>query len=383
LFIGNAMPQAAVVIVGAGASGLSAAGALQRRGIDAIILEQDRDIGGVWARRYDRLRLHTVRGLSGLAHHPIPSRYPAYLSREEYAAYLADYAGRFGLRIETGCEVRTIKPDGGTSPGWIAVTPRGDWHARAIVVATGQYRVPLLPQWPGRENFCGSLVHSAHYTTGSAYGGKRVLVVGLGNSGAEIATDLVEHGAAHVAVSVRTPPPIVARDPFGIPVQRVAHLLSVLPPALADGFARLASRLVLGDLTRYGLKRAAWMPYSAQRVPVIDVGFVSVLKRGHVRIRSALARLTPEGAVFDDGSREAFDAVIAASGFGTGLENLIEANDVLTASHEPIAASGEPTARPGLFFLGYGHSLRGHLFEANRASRKLAENIAEYLAVKT
>src|SRR5262247_1909751 len=98
------MPQAAVVIVGAGASGLSAAGALQRRGIDAVILEQGRDIGGVWAGRYDRLRLHTVRGLSGLAHHPIPPRYPAYLSRDEFAAYLADYARCFGLRIETGCE---------------------------------------------------------------------------------------------------------------------------------------------------------------------------------------------------------------------------------------------------------------------------------------
>jgi hypothetical protein len=113
------------------------------------------------------------------------------------------------------------------------------------------------------------------------------------------------------------------------------------------------------------------------------VGFVGVLKRGLVHIRPALVRLTPEGAVFDDGSREAFDAIIAASGFGTGLEHLVEVSDVLTASHEPIMASGEPTARPGLFFLGYGHSLRGHLFEANRASRKLAENVAEYLGVKT
>jgi hypothetical protein len=377
------MQQATVVIVGAGASGLSAAGALQRRGIDAVILEQDRNIGGVWARRYDRLRLHTVRGLSGLAHHPIPSRYPAYLSRDEFAAYLVDYARRFGLHIETGCEVEKIKIDGTTPPGWVAATPRGDWHARAIVVATGQYRVPLLPQWTGRDDFRGSLVHSAHYTAGSPYGGKRVLVVGLGNSGAEIATDLVEHGAAHVAVSVRTPPPIVARDPFGLPVQRVSHLLGILPPPLADAFARLTSRLVFGDLTRYGLPRAAWMPYASQRVPVIDVGFVGVLKRGLVHIRPALVRLTPEGAVFDDGSREAFDAIIAASGFGTGLEHLVEVSDVLTASHEPIMASGEPTARPGLFFLGYGHSLRGHLFEANRASRKLAENVAEYLGVKT
>ena len=86
------MPQAAVVIVGAGASGLSAAGALQRRGIDPVVLEQDSTLGETWARRYDGLHLHTVRAHSGLAHYPIPSRESKYLSRDEYVAYLSDYA---------------------------------------------------------------------------------------------------------------------------------------------------------------------------------------------------------------------------------------------------------------------------------------------------
>src|SRR5262249_37147283 len=185
-----------------------------------------------------------------------------------------------------------------TPASWIAATPRGDWHARAIVVATGQYRVPILPQWPGRQSYHGELKHSAHYTTGAPYRGKRVLVVGLGNSGAEIATDLVEQGAAHVALSVRTPAPIVSRDPLGIPVQRVSVLMSFLPPSIADRVARLASRLVLGDLTRYGLAAPAWMPYSAHRVPVIDVGFVAMLKRGLVHIRPAVTGLTPDRAIF-------------------------------------------------------------------------------------
>jgi len=81
------LPQSTVVIVGAGASGLSAAGALEQRGIKSIILEEDERLGGTWARRYDRLHLHTVRGFSGLAHHSIPRRYPKYLSREELIAY--------------------------------------------------------------------------------------------------------------------------------------------------------------------------------------------------------------------------------------------------------------------------------------------------------
>lgn len=377
------MPQATVVIVGAGASGLSAAGALKRRGIDAVVLEQDQRLGDTWARRYDRLRLHTVRGLSGLAHYPIPPRYSRYPSRQEFAAYLAEYARHFGLRIETACPVGKIRMDATTPSAWTAATPRGDWHARAVVVATGQYRVPILPAWPGRESYRGDLKHSAHYTTGSAYAGKRVLVVGLGNSGAEIATDLIEQGAAHVALSVRTPAPIVSRDPLGIPVQRVSILMSFLPAAFADRVARLASRLVLGDLSRHGLPEPEWMPYSARRVPVIDVGFVSVLKRGLVHIRPAVAGLTPGGVVFGDGNVGAFDAIIAATGFHTGLDALLETPGVLNAAHEPIHVSGEPTAQPGLYFMGYGHSLRGHLFEANLASRKLARNIGRHLAQTT
>jgi putative flavoprotein involved in K+ transport len=375
-----ARPQSTVVIVGGGASGLSAAGALQRRGITAVILEEDEELGGTWARRYDRLRLHTVRGFSGLAHYPIPRRYSKYLSREEFVAYLAEYAKHFNLHVMTGCPVHKVRVESETTPSsWAAVTANGDWYSRVIVIATGQYRIPILPKWEGREIYRGNLVHSSRYTSAFPYNGKRVLVVGAGNSGTEIATDLAEHGAAHVALSIRTPPPIVPRDPFGMPVQRTGILLSFLPPALADRLGRLTARIVLGDLTRHGLQTPEWMPFSARRVPVIDVGFVSALKQRLVQIRPALARLTATDAVFEDGSAEPFDAIIAATGFNTGLNELLETKDVLNDSDEPVDPSGQPTARPGIFFMGYTHSLRGHLFEANLASRRLARNVERYL----
>jgi cation diffusion facilitator CzcD-associated flavoprotein CzcO len=260
------------------------------------------------------------------------------------------------------------------------VTTRGDWHCRAIVIATGQYRVPILPNWAGRDIFAGDLVHSSRYSSGLSYRGKRVLVVGAGNSGTEIATDLAEQGAACVALSIRTPPPIVPRDPFGMPIQRTGIMLSFLPAKVADRFARFTARVVLGDLTRHGLRKPQWMPYSARRVPVIDVGFVKALKERKVEIRPPLARLTATGAVFADGNAESFDAIIAATGFGTGLNELLEAKEVLKESGEPVEESGEPTARPGMFFIGYTHSLRGHLFEAKLASRRLARNVERYLA---
>jgi putative flavoprotein involved in K+ transport len=374
------MPEATVLVIGAGAAGLSAAAALKKKGLDAVLLEQDPQIGGTWARRYDRLHLHTVRGFSGLAHFRIPRRYPSYLSRDQFVAYLREYAEHFALRVMTGCEVDRIAKEPGDSLWSTSTTDGTTWRSRAVVIATGQYRVPLTPEWPGADIFRGELSHSVDYRRPSSYAGKRVLVVGAGNSGAEIATDVADNGAAYTALSMRSAPAIVPRDPFGMPVQRTGIMLSFLPPFIADRFARLTARIVLGDLTRHGIPRAQWGPFSVRRVPLIDVGFVSAIKRGVVHIRPALARLTESDAVFADGSAEPFDAVIAATGFSTGLENLLGRNGVLNDAGEPTEGAGAPTKVPGLYFIGFFHSLRGHLFEANMASKRLARNVATYLS---
>jgi putative flavoprotein involved in K+ transport len=369
-----------VIVVGGGASGLSAAAALARRGIDAVVLEEDRELGGTWVRRYDRLHLHTVRQFSGLAHYPIPRRYPTYLSRNDVVAYLREYAQYFELRVVTGTTVRRVCSRGGLPRGWTVETADGyAWHGRVAVIATGHYRQPMLPPWPGREGYEGRLSHSVMYLNAKPYVGQRVLVVGAGNSGAEIATDLSDNGAAFVAVSVRTPPPIVPRDPFGLPVQRTSMLLSALPAAIANRIGRATARLALGDLTRYGMPTADFAPYTTRRIPLIDVGFVDALKRGRVNVRPAVERLTRTGAAFVDETSEPFDAIIAATGFTTGLESLVDAPGVLDDRGEPRGTSGEPTVQPGLYFIGFSHSLRGHLFETNRASRRLARNVARYL----
>jgi cation diffusion facilitator CzcD-associated flavoprotein CzcO len=207
-----------------------------------------------------------------------------------------------------------------------------------------------------------------------------VLVVGIGNSGAEIATDLADNGAALVAVSVRTAPPIVPRDPFGMPVQRTSLLLSTLPAFIANRVGRATARIVLGDLTRFGMPPGEFAPYTTKRVPLIDVGFVEALKRKRVTIRAAVDRLTGDGAVFADGTSETFDVIVAATGFTTALESLIDLPGVLTDAHEPRGRAGEPTSYPGLFFIGFTHSLRGHLFEANLDSRRLARHVGRYLS---
>jgi hypothetical protein len=369
-----------VVVVGGGASGLAAAASLQHNGVPAIVLEQDAAIGGTWARRYDRLRLHTIRAFSGLPYFPIPPRYPRYLSRDDVVAYLDEYARHLNLQVIGQVTVNAIRPRGTAQRAWTIETEDGRaWQTRAVVVATGQYRRPILPEWSGRDRYSGRLIHSASYGNATPFMGQRVLVVGAGNSGAEIATDLAEGGAGFVAISIRTPPPVVPRDPFGLPVQRTSILLSALPPRISDMLGRATARLTLGDLERYGLPRANFRPYTTKRIPLIDVGFVNALKHGRIAIKPAVDRLTADGVVFSDGSAERYDAIIAATGFSTGLEALLDLPGVLDPVGEPLAPSADPTMWPGLYFIGFTHSLRGHLFEANLAARRLARNVRRYL----
>ena len=228
-----------VVIVGAGAAGLSTAAALTRRGIDALVIDRSDRIGGSWASRYERLHLHTIRRFSGLAHHGIPRRYPRYLSKDEYAAYLGEYAKRFGLRVALGEDVTAIHPAPGEGHTWeIEHTALRTVETQVAIVATGHYAEPQIPAWEGIHEYEGRLIHSAAYRSGREFAGSRALVVGLGNSGAEIATDLVEQGAAAVSVAVRTPPPIVTREMFGVvPVQLFGIALmplGILGPSIAS-----------------------------------------------------------------------------------------------------------------------------------------------------
>jgi cation diffusion facilitator CzcD-associated flavoprotein CzcO len=353
---------------------------LKHNGLDAVILDRDDRIGGVWARRYERLHLHTVRAFSGLAHYPIPRGYPKYVSKERFAQYLQDYVRHFGLNVVFNCAAHKVRPENTTpSASWLVESACGDWRCQVVVIAAGHFGAPKLPQWPGMQEFAGRLLHSVQYRTGREYAGQRVLVIGAGNSGAEIAADLAEQGASFVAVSIRTPPPIVPRDFLGTPAQVFGILMTPFPPRWADQVARFLARLALGDLSRYGLRSPGWLPFSAQRVPIIDVGFVRELKRGRIQLRPNVARFTPSGVVYDDGREEGFDTVIAATGFETGLAQLLDVPGVLDERGYPKYRSGQATAYAGLYFMGYTESVRGHLFEANRDSRRLADLVSDYL----
>jgi cation diffusion facilitator CzcD-associated flavoprotein CzcO len=366
------MSRADVIVVGAGASGLAVAATLKRRGREPVVFERAESVGATWAGRYERLRLHTVRRFSGLPFHPMPRSYPRYVPKDLYAQYLHDYAALMGLTVRLGERVERIRPEGSA---WLVETGKESWTTSAVIVATGRHNVPRMPRWEGREIFGGRVIHSHQYSSGREFSGKRALVIGIGNSGAEIAADLVEQGAARVAVSVRTTPPITKREIAGIPVQLLGMFFAPFPARAVDRLGALLRRIGTGDLRPYGLGGEAWGPFTARRPPVIDVGFLELLKARRIDVLGDVLRFTRNGAVFADGVEQEFDVVVAATGFTSGLEQLLDAPRALDERGYP-RADGE---YPGLYFAGYSETPRGQLFESSRSAHKLAATVDGYL----
>ncbi len=260
--------------------------------------------------------------------------------------YLRAYAAHHELEIRTGAELTGLER---SEDGWLATASTGELRAERVVVATGYNNVPVIPHWPGELR--REIVHSARYRNGERYRGQRVLVVGSGNSGAEIAVDIADHGAAAVALAVRTPPAIVRRDVLGLPSQLLGIASSHLPVAAVDAIAATMRRVAIPNLEPHGLPAPA-RPYTdflrRANLPILDVGFVAAVRAGQVRVVPALQAFEPGTALFADGSREEFDAVVAATGFRTGLTPLSGTWACSTATRCPSCTGARSIpVRPG------------------------------------
>ncbi|MFE1272382.1 flavin-containing monooxygenase [Streptomyces sp. NPDC058758] len=374
-------PQEPVYVIGAGPGGLAVAATLRARGVRAVVLEKSGAVGTSWRGHYDRLRLHTTRRLSGLPGLRIPRAYGRWVARADVVRYLEAYAEKHELDVVTGVEVHRIERARDGSGGWVLHATGGRrLTGRAVVVATGFNHTPRVPDWPGLDTYEGDLVHAREYRNPEPYAGRDVLVVGVGNTGAEIAADLAGGGAARVRIAVRTVPHIVRRTTAGWPAQRTGILIRRLPAALVDLLGTGMNRLAVPDLSDRGLPRPDTGLATRARagaIPVQDVGLVDAVRSGKVEVVAAVEALEGREVVLADGTRIAPDAVIAATGYRRALEPLVGHLDVLDAHGRP-RVSGPRCSRqaPGLYFTGFVNPISGMLRELSRDAHRIARRIA-------
>ena len=366
------------VVVGAGPAGLAVAATLGREGMSCAVLERAASVGAAWQGRYDSLRLHTVRWLSGLPGAGIPRRYGQWVARDDLLAYLRDYAHRFGVHPEFGVEVTRLDRAGAN---WRVETSAGPRLASVVIVATGYSRTPHVPDWPGRDEFAGTLLHSTDYREPSPYRGRHVLVVGAGNSAAEIAVDLVGVGA-RVDLSVRTPPNIVRRDTLGVPSQLLGVALKRAPERVMNPLATVLRRLTVPDLSPYGLPAPTGDGFTqflrTRTVPILDHGFVRAIRADQIRVVAAVDRFEAAEVRLGDGSTLHPDAVICATGYRPDLDSLVGHLRVLDErGMPPVHGANTPPKLPGLYFVGVTIELAGLLREIGLEARAVGRALAE------
>lgn len=366
------------VVVGAGPSGLAVAACLKKKNIDCVVLEREQHVGPRWRDHYERLHLHTFRDLSRLPHKKWPKGTPTYPSRQQVVDYLTDYAKEFDVRPEFGQDAHHIERQNGA---WRVDTKEHSWLAENLVVAAGYNRTPLVPTWPGQDSFQGDLLHSIDYRNASNWDGKKALVVGSGNTGAELAMDFVEHDA-ETSICIRGPIHVVPRDVGILPAQLTGIVLSKLPRGLANSIGVATSKLRFGDLSAYGIVRPEKGPISMivedGRVPLIDIGTIDMIRSGAIKVVPGIKRFTKTGCEFVDGTDLELDVVVLATGYSSGVESFFpSAGPYLSDKGYPKSHATDKD-HPGLFFIGYSNPPTGLLRDINHQAQAIAETIAKH-----
>src|SRR5271155_1212160 len=369
-----------VVVIGAGPSGLAVARELEHRHrVSALVVEKATAPAVSWRNRYDNFRLNTNGFLSHLPGQRIPLTAGRWPTKEDMVRYFDRYVRQQNITLELGCEVNRIDR---TAGGWLVDTSSGEIRTAAVVLATGKYRTPAVPPWPGLDQFAGELVHSVDFRNAWPFRGRDVLVVGAGNSAADIAVQLADNGARKVWLAVRTPPHLVRRAIGPIPSDVFLELFARVPARVVDPLIARLNGLLFGDLSVYGFGRP---PLGLKatveqrgRIPTLADELINVVRARRIDVVAAVAALESERVILADGTGITPDVIIAATGFDPDLDGLVGHLGVLDEHGNPPGGFASDMGG-GMFAIGYGIPPSGPVRAIRLAATPLAGQIADYL----
>lgn len=294
--------------------------------------------------------------------------------------YFDNYVRRQNIALKLGCEVSGIDRAG---DGWRLETSSGEIRTRVVVLATGNYRTPTIPSWPGLSRFTGDIVHSGNFTNAWPFRGRDVLVVGAGNSAADIAVQLANSGAGRIWLAVRTPPHLVRRAVAGFPSDIFLELFAWAPASAVDPIIELSERAMWGDLSAYGFNRPpvglkATVEQTG-RIPTLADELIDAVRADRVEVVAAVKAVDSDGVILTDGNRIPTSVIIAATGFSVDLDSMVGHLGVLDERGK-LRGGFASHIGDGMFAIGYGIPPNGPLRAIRLAATPLAREITAYLA---
>jgi cation diffusion facilitator CzcD-associated flavoprotein CzcO len=368
------MKRADVLVIGAGPAGLAAGAALQRRGVPFEIVDAGRAPGGIWdiaradSPMYESAHFISSKTLSGFPDFPMPAEYPDYPRHEQILSYIRAYARHHDLERHAAFGVRVTRGRP-TAQGWsVELDPGERRDYRDVCVATGANWHPRLPGYPG--TFAGEAYHSVRYRSAEVFRGKRVLIVGGGNSGCDIACDAART-AERAFLSLRRGYWFIPKYVFGMPSDAFSHNGPQLPRRLEElFFGFLLRRVLVGDLARYGLQRPDH-PVLASH-PILNTQVLHHLGHGDLTAVADVKELRPRSVVFADGREEEVDLIVWATGYERTFPFLDESGVDAREGKLDAYLNVFHRDHPGLSFLG--------LFETDGAAYPLIAKQAALVA---
>lgn len=341
------------VVIGAGAAGLAAGKALVERGFDIAWFERNHQVGGLWqienpgAAAYRTLHTNSSRQLTQYPSFAMPRHWPDYPGHRLMARYFADFAAHFDLteRISFGTTVTSVRPR--TEGGWRVQADGRSIDTENVLIANGHHGIPNIPQFPG--SFSGETMHSHDYLDAEVFRGKRVLVIGVGNSGMDIACD-----ASRVAESVdlvtRHGVHVIPKYVLGRPADRWSSSVAARLPfeverRLLAGFQRIA----VGSPQRRGLPKPDHGFLQAH--PTISAELLDRIGHGEITVRPGIERFDGNRASFVDGASCEVDLVVFATGYRITLPFLDQPDPPDNRLH--LYQRVVDPDRPGLWFVGF------------------------------
>ncbi len=354
-------------IIGAGPGGLAAARALKRYGIPYEQFERHGDVGGLWDPAnpgtpvYDSAHFISSKTQSAFYDFPMPDDYPDYPSGDEILRYIHDFADTYGLRdnIRFNTGIEHAAPDG--NGGWTVTLSTGETkHFGNLIVATGTNWHPNRPEFEG--TFDGTAIHSVDYSSADLFKGKRVLIVGAGNSGCDIACDAAIH-ADKAFISLRRGYWFVPKHVFGMPADVFAHGGPELPMRMQQWIMGKLLRLYVGDLTHFGLPAPDHRFFESH--PIVNSELLHHLAHGRIHAKGDIARLDGSGVVFRDGSREDIDVIVFATGYSYDMPFLEDGVIPFSNGRPDLYLRVFGRQVPGFFAMGFVETNSGgyHLFD--------------------